>query len=52
MSINLKGVKKSKEHCNKIKEANSGLLFRCPHCNKEGGHGMFRWHFDNCKEKA
>lgn len=52
MSINRKGVKKSKEHRNKIKEANTGLLFLCPHCNKEGGHGMFRWHFDNCKERV
>ena len=24
----------------------------CPHCGKIGkGHAMFRWHFDNCKEK-
>lgn len=24
----------------------------CPYCNKTGGHAaMYRWHFDNCKEK-
>lgn len=23
----------------------------CPHCNKEGGTTMYRWHFDNCKLK-
>lgn len=23
----------------------------CPHCGKEGGNLMLRWHFDNCKEK-
>jgi len=22
----------------------------CPHCFKEGGNAMRRWHFDNCKE--
>ena len=25
--------------------------FQCPHCLKTGGNTMFRWHFDNCKEK-
>jgi hypothetical protein len=24
----------------------------CPHCNKEGGTTMYRWHFDNCKLKG
>lgn len=52
MSIKRKGMKKSNEHRNKIRESNAGLLFLCPHCNKEGGHGMFRWHFDNCKKKV
>jgi hypothetical protein len=22
---------------------------KCPHCNKEGGNAMTRWHFNNCK---
>lgn len=22
---------------------------KCPHCNKEGGNAMKRWHFENCK---
>lgn len=24
---------------------------KCPHCNKEGGSNMKRYHFDNCKQK-
>ncbi len=23
----------------------------CPHCNKQGGTTMYRWHFNNCKFK-
>ena len=23
----------------------------CPHCEKQGGNSMLRWHFDKCKEK-
>jgi hypothetical protein len=26
-------------------------IFTCPHCEKNGGNAMKRWHFDNCKEK-
>lgn len=52
MSMIRKGVEKSEEHRNKIKESNTGLLFQCPHCNKKGGHGMFRWHFNNCRHKV
>jgi len=26
-------------------------IFTCPHCKKNGGNAMKRWHFDNCKEK-
>lgn len=26
-------------------------VYVCPHCNKEGGAVMNRWHFDNCKHK-
>jgi hypothetical protein len=26
-------------------------LKKCPHCDKEGGNAMTRWHFDNCKLK-
>jgi hypothetical protein len=25
--------------------------YTCPHCNKQGGRTMVRWHFDNCKNK-
>lgn len=27
-------------------------ILRCPHCKKEGGTTMYRWHFDNCKNKV
>jgi hypothetical protein len=27
------------------------FLKKCPHCEKEGGNAMTRWHFDNCKFK-
>jgi group I intron endonuclease len=26
-------------------------IFVCPYCNKQGGNTMFRWHFENCKNK-
>jgi hypothetical protein len=34
---NLKGLRGSQE------------LKKCPHCSKEGGNAMLRWHFDNCR---
>ena len=51
MSLSRKGIKKEDSHKEKIKQANKGQKWICPHCNVEGGHGMFRWHFDNCKHK-
>lgn len=24
---------------------------KCPHCDRKGGHAMYRWHFDNCKQR-
>lgn len=44
---NSKGSKKPK-----IGEALRGKkdkIIKCPHCNKEGGSVMKRWHFNNCK---
>jgi hypothetical protein len=33
-------------------EHNFQTLRICPHCDKSGkGEVMFRWHFDNCKQK-
>jgi hypothetical protein len=32
-------------------EAKLQKKYKCPHCEKEGGNTMFRWHFDNCKNK-
>ena len=29
------------------------IELKCPHCNNTGiGRIMYRWHFDNCKNKA
>jgi hypothetical protein len=40
---------KHKPHKNKgVKQE----IIKCPHCNKEGGTTMYRWHFDNCKLKG
>lgn len=36
-----------KEHPN----ARIQKKYKCPYCEKEGGNTMFRWHFDNCKQK-
>ena len=48
-----KGVPKSQEHRQKLRESNLGIrhkLISCPHCGKEGGErAIKRWHFDNCK---
>lgn len=33
-------------------EAKLQKKYKCPHCEKEGGNTMFRWHFDNCKNKT
>lgn len=57
-----KGIPKSDEHKQKLREANirnhSGKknigkvrdIKECPHCSKKGAmNTMSRWHFDNCK---
>lgn len=45
----------SEEQRRKISKALTGRkqkIFICPKCKKEGsGNTMYRWHFDNCKEK-
>lgn len=51
MSLVGKGIKKTDSHKEKIRQSNKNQKWECPHCNVEGGHGMFRWHFDNCKHK-
>lgn len=47
----LKGIKKSKEHIEKMKlrwQDNTTLI--CSHCNKQGDYkNMKRWHMDKCK---
>lgn len=51
MAVGRKGVPKSEEHKELVRKANKAFSTICPHCNKSGGHGMFRWHFDNCRMK-
>ena len=47
------GQKRSAEERAKAAASLSGRVqnkLTCPHCFKEGGNAMRRWHFDNCKE--
>lgn len=47
-----KGKKMSEKTKQKLSKALKGKpqnKIKCPHCNKEGGTTMYRWHFDNCK---
>ena len=41
----------SKHNTHKNKGQKQKILV-CPHCMKEGGTTMYRWHFDNCKNKV
>jgi len=34
-----------------MKGKTQGIL-TCPHCEKDGGNSMKRWHFENCKGKT
>lgn len=52
------GKKRTKEEKDAVSRANKGNQYakgfkqpvrKCPHCGKEGGNAMLRWHFDNCK---
>lgn len=42
---------KSKTHKKSLSISIKKYKTECPHCGKIGGTGMFRWHFDNCREK-
>lgn len=52
-----KGVPKSAAQKRKISKTLKGKSFgpqkiiECPYCKQTGGNAMYRWHFDNCKEK-
>ena len=46
---NRKGVKVSDETRQRMIDAHKGKILVCPHCQKTGGHSMYRWHFTNCK---
>jgi hypothetical protein len=44
----------SKETRDKMSTSRKGVpqkILTCPYCNKEGGTTMYRWHFENCKNK-
>lgn len=55
----IREIKFGKEHSEETKQkmrmsSNKGgtqSKVICPHCKKEGGNTMFRWHFDKCKNK-
>lgn len=46
---------KSEEHKEKLRGPRGSRgpqqKIKCPHCLKEGGNTMVRWHFENCKQK-
>ena len=49
-----KGIELSNETKLKMSISKKGIpqeKIKCPHCNKEGGITMYRWHFDKCKFK-
>lgn len=47
-----KGVPKSEETKIKIRKSLSNKQYVCNYCNKIGNTSvMFRWHFENCKQK-
>ena len=47
-----KNYKHSLSTVEKIKESNQKFKeVICPHCGKKGKQGMYRWHFDNCRNK-
>jgi hypothetical protein len=41
----------SKHNTHKNKGQKQKILV-CPHCMKEGGTTMYRWHFNNCRNKV
>ncbi len=52
LSESSKGRVKSKEELQKLSLSKLGTkqpILICPHCHKEGGHAMKRWHFGNCR---
>lgn len=48
-----KGIPKTQEHREKLRQRNLGIkhnIITCPHCGKSGGErAIKRWHFDKCK---
>lgn len=54
ISKTLTGRKLSQEVKEKMSMTRKGVkqtILTCPHCNKQGGTTMHRWHFDKCKQK-
>lgn len=52
LSESLKGRKVPRDVVEKTAKKLRGRkqpLIECPHCGKQGGTTMYRWHFDNCK---
>lgn len=36
----------------KVSSSLKAVKYVCPHCDLTGGMGMFKWHFDNCRNKV
>ena len=48
-----KGIPRSEETKEKIRQKLLDREYICPHCGKKGVNSvMFRWHFNNCKNKS
>ncbi|ASS33937.1 homing endonucease [Acidovorax phage ACP17] len=46
-----KGIPFTDDAKAKMSSAAKAHAHVCPHCGKVGGNVLFRWHFDNCKQK-
>ncbi len=41
----------TKSRMSKARKGIPQKKIKCPYCNKKGGTTMYRWHFENCKNK-
>lgn len=51
MKVSMKGKKKTEEHKKNISKSHN-IIYTCPHCKKQGGRLLKRWHFDHCRFKC
>ena len=54
ISKTLMGQKRNKKSielgASKLRDKKQRII-TCPYCKKQGGTTMYRWHFENCKDK-